>query len=139
MPDPTSDLIINLRHRSAWAVICLEFLSTHPTPEADHFLRQLQEEEQAAVELLARALRTAGRPPGLLGPDEDLIADARRRRDQSTRLQFITVGLERSLSWYQEHLADAASPHRQLWQTLHDHQLPHLAEVKRLLGIPNNQ
>lgn len=139
MTDPTSDLIINLRHRSAWAVICLDFLSTHPTPDADHFLRRLREEEQAAVELLARALREAGTPPGLLGPDEDLITDARRRRDETTRLQFIAVGLERSLSWYQDHLAAAASPHHPLWQSLHDRQLPHLAEARHLLGIPNHQ
>lgn len=138
-PDPTSDLIINLRHRSGWALVCQIFLGAHPTAEADRFLRLMRDEEQAAVELLARALREAGKPPGLLGPNEELIADAQRRRDQTTRLQFIAVGLERSLSWYQDHLADASSPHHPLWQSLHDRQLPHLAEVKRLLGIPNNQ
>lgn len=134
MPEPTSDLAVNLRHRSAWAVICQDFLSTHPTPDAVRFLHRMREEEQAAVELLARALREAGTPPGLLGPDEELIADAQRRRDQTTRLQFICIGLERSLGWYQNHLAAAASPYGELWQILHDHQLPLLAEVKWLLG-----
>ena len=139
MTDPTTDLFINLRHCSAWAVICLDLLSTHPTPEADLFLRRMRDEEQMAVELLARALRESGTPPGLLGPDEDLIADARRRRDQTTRLQFVAVGLERSLAWYQNHLAGADSPHHQLWQTLHDRQLVLLSEARRLLGISDNQ
>ncbi len=138
MSDPTSDLIINLRHRSAWAIVCQELLSTHPTPEAVHFLLQMRENEQTAVELLARALRELGAPPGLLSPNDELIVDARRRRDQTTRLQFIEVGLERSLVWYQNHLADASSSHHDLWQTLHDRQLPVLAEVKRLLGQPGS-
>lgn len=137
MTDPTADLIINLSHRSAWAVVCQDYLGTHPTPETVHFLLQMQENEQAAVDLLARALRGAGTPPGLLSPNEELIRDAQRRRDQTTRLQFIEVGLERSLVWYQNHLAGASSPHHDLWQTLHDRQLPVLAEVKRLLGQPS--
>lgn len=138
MSDPTADLIINLQHRSAWAIVCQNLLSTHPTPEAVQFLLQMRDNEQAAVNLLARALREAGTPPGLLTPYEELIADAYRRRDQTTRLQFIEVGLERSLVWYQNHLADASSPLHNLWQTLHDSQLPVLAEVKRLLGQPSS-
>lgn len=134
MSDPVNDLVINLGHCSAWAIICQGLLTTHPTPEAVRFLKQMRDNEQDAVDLLARALRELGVAPGLLEPSEELIADAQRRHDETARLLFVCVGLERSLAWYQNHLADATSPHHELWQTLHDRQVPLLAEVKRLLG-----
>lgn len=136
MPDPIDDLIANLRFCRAWADICEHYLSPAPTPEAGRFLRHMLATERQIVEELAHELRQKGVAAGQIEGNDDLIADADKRRTQSTRLQFIQIGLERMLAWHQSRLADPASPYHDLWQNLHDRQALLLIEVKRLLGQP---
>ena len=111
MPEAANALIINLRHRATWEVICQQYQERQPKPEIAAFLDHMRDEERNAIDLLARALRQLDVRPGDIGIQESLAAEARRRRSPQSELEFIQVGIDRSLAWYQERLQDADDPH----------------------------
>ena len=129
-----TDLITNLHFHQSWITICQEYLSTDPTLPFDRFLRRMLDVEKESMEMVAKALRLAGHPPGRVSGNDETVTEARRRRTQSTRLQFIQVGLDRSVVWYQVRLATPDDPHLDLWQPLYDRHAMLLAEINDLLG-----
>ncbi|NOX63900.1 MAG: hypothetical protein GXP42_18440 [Chloroflexi bacterium] len=134
MTDPaTRDLETNLRFHMAWVSIVRTYLRKQPKPDVAHFLERMLETEQQAVDMLARELRRLGVAASRLPPQDDLVADGLRRKNARSRLQFIHVGLTRSLEWYRQRLADEKNPHHELWQALNDLQSPLAVAAKALL------
>ena len=79
-------------------------------------------------------MRLQGVPPASIVPDEDLVVSALQRRGARSRVQFLHVGLQRSLAWYDARITDADDPHHALWQTLRGQQASVADDLKALIA-----
>lgn len=130
----TTDLAINLAHHRAWIAIADQYLRQRPKADVAALLADMLEMEQACVEELAHALRLHGVAPALIEPNQTLVQQAQLRSTLRTHMQFIDVGLQRTLAWYEQRLHQAETPHHALWQRLHALQAPLAARVRSLLS-----
>ncbi|MCO6451038.1 MAG: hypothetical protein J5I90_09665 [Caldilineales bacterium] len=127
------DMITNLRYHMAWIAICENYLRAQPKSDVTAFLQAFQAAEQEAIEIIAYELRQRGVSPARLGAHENLITDGLNRHTTRSRVQFIVIGLDRSMVWYEERLAGGDAESTAFWQTLFDLLAPQAAAAKALI------
>jgi len=129
-----NELAINLAHHRAWIAIAEQYLRLRPKADIAALLADLLEAEQQCVEELAHSLRLLGVAPALIETNETLVQQALMRRNFRTRMQFVDVGLQRTLAWYEQRLHPPDDPHHLLWRTLYELQAPVAGRVRSLLS-----
>lgn len=128
-------LMAGLRARRAYLTIYQQYLRYRPKPEFVALLEVLVDDTQEAVALLSSALRRLDRSPLQAGAHEKLLDQGMGRRGAVSRLNFMIVGMDKSLQWYASQLAEDDSPEiRAIWQELEATERRHLAMTKGLLA-----
>ncbi|MEZ4767734.1 MAG: hypothetical protein R2844_04840 [Caldilineales bacterium] len=128
-------LMAGLRRRRAYLTIYQQYLRYRPKPEFVALLETLVDDAQDALALLSSALRQLDRSPLHAGAHEKLLDQGMGRRGTVSRLNFMIVGMDKSLQWYAGQLAEDDPPEiRAIWQELEAAERRHLAMTKGLLS-----
>lgn len=133
--DLASRLMAGLRARRSYLTIYQHYLRSQPKPEFAALLQTLVEDTQEATSLLSSALRRLDHSPLQAGSHEKLLAQGMGRRGVVSKLNFMLVGMEKSLRWYASQLAhgDPADVNA-VWQELSAAEAGHLRQTKALLS-----
>ena len=127
-------LMAGLRARRAYLTIYQQYLRYRPKPEFVALLEILVDDAQEAAALLSSALRRLDRSPLQAGAHEKLLDQGMGRRGAVSRLNFMIVGMDKSLQWYASQLAEDDPPEiRSIWLELEAAEHRHLAMTKGLL------
>jgi len=110
-------LSANIRHSLTWSAICEHYLRRRPKKDFRSLLEELQTTEQLIAADLAHILRQHNTRPGDLAVLGSLLAQARVRKTDETRMRFIQQGLANSHTWYLAQIEASAPPLRDIWQT----------------------
>lgn len=132
--DLAARLLAGLRARRGYLTIYQHYLRHRPKPEFVDLLQLLVDDTQDATAQLSSALRRLDRSPMQAGTQEKLLGQGLSRRGTLSKLNFMIVGMERSLQWYASQLVqgDPADVHA-IWQQLSAAESEHLRLTKVLL------
>ena len=128
-------LMAGLRARRGYLAIYQHYQRHRPKPAFAALLETLVDDTQEATALLSSALRRLDRSPLQAGTHEKLLGQGMSRRGPVSKLNFMIVGMDKSLQWYASQLAedDPAEVHA-IWQELEATERRHLAMAKALLA-----
>jgi hypothetical protein len=123
-----------LRHQQAYLAIYRHYRDARPREDFAALLAVLCDDAQEASEGLARALRHAGESPLAVEPPPRLLEQGLRRRGTLSRLQFILVGMQNNIAYYQAQLAYPDEDDvRGLWAELLATAQQRLTQIKGLI------
>lgn len=133
--DIAGRLMAGLRARRGYLTIYEHYLRLRPKPEFAALLRTLVDDTQDATALLSSALRRMDHSPLQAGTHEKLLAQGMGRRGTLSKLNFMLVGMEKSLQWYASQLAHGDPPEiHAIWQVLSTSETQHLKLTKAFLA-----
>ena len=133
--DLAARLMAGLRARHGYLTIYQHYLRQRPKAEFVALLQTLVDDTQEATAALSSALRRLDHSPLQAGTHEKLLAQGMGRRGTVSKLNFMIVGMEKSLQWYASQLAQGDPPDiHAIWQELSATESQHLKLTKTLLS-----
>ena len=124
-----------LRARRGYLSIYQHYMRHRPKPEFVDLLQLLIDDTQDATAQLSSALRRLDRSPLQAGTHEKLLGQGLSRHGTLSKLNFMIVGMEKSLQWYAIQLAQGDPPDiHAIWQDLSTAESKHLKLTKALLA-----
>ncbi len=133
--DLAARLMAGLRARRGYLSIYQHYMRHRPKPEFVDLLQLLVDDTQDATAQLSSALRRLDRSPLQAGAHEKLLGQGLSRHGTLSKLNFMIVGMEKSLQWYASQLAQGDPPDvHTIWQNLSAAESEHLKLTKALLA-----
>lgn len=134
--DLAARLMAGLRARRGYLSIYQHYMRHRPKQEFLDLLQLLVDDTQDATAQLSSALRRLDRSPLQAGTHEKLLGQGLSRHGTLSKLNFMIVGMEKSLQWYASQLAqgDPSDVHA-IWQDLSAAESEHLRLTKALLVV----
>ena len=133
--DLSARLMAALRARRGYLTIYQHYLRHRPKPEFVELLQTLVDDTQDATAQLSSALRRLDRSPLQAGAHEKLLGQGLSRHGMLSKLNFMIVGMEKSLQWYASQLTQGDPPEvNAIWEALSEAEKRHLKLTKTLLA-----
>lgn len=112
-------LIVELAAGKTLTEVLQAYLRTSPEPKQAQLYRQLGESTQEVIYRLARALRVAGEPAGVIEPDVKLRQRGQRQQSGPERSAFLRNVIESAIARFRVQARHAATPYQQaVWEEL---------------------
>ncbi|MEA3337985.1 MAG: hypothetical protein U9R25_19015 [Chloroflexota bacterium] len=128
------NLLASLRARRTYLIIYQGYLRWRPKSDFAELLEVLIQETQDAIASISGTMRRLEVDPKLAGINETLLAQGARRKGTASKLNFLLVGANNTLEWYQTlEASEEVEEVQVLWQALSLMERRHRQMIEELM------